>query len=348
MNPFLHLSGVDKSHGATRALSGVDMAVGPDELLVVLGPTGAGKTTLLRVIAGLDPSDAGTVLMDGVDVTDWEPAGRDVAFVFQHFALYPDWSVRRNLEFPLRAPGRNLGEREIADRVQWAAELLHIQGLLERPSERLSGGEMQRVAIGRCIVRRPRLFLLDEPLTNLDAKLRETLRVELALLRRTLAIPMVYVTHDQAEALSMADRIAVLSDGKILQVGTPEEVYNRPQSPQVARQLGQPAVNVFRVCARSGHWHVGNKGVLAESRAEEGVPASAGVRPEHIEPRGGGEDAMVRIVEDAGPTWVLRVDWLGQEVRLIAGKEESYRPGQRIQPRVDPGRVIVWDCEEGV
>jgi multiple sugar transport system ATP-binding protein len=348
MNPFLHLNGVDKSHGATRALSGVDMAVGPDELLVVLGPTGAGKTTLLRVIAGLDPSDAGTVLMDGVDVTDWEPAARDVAFVFQHFALYPDWSVRRNLEFPLRAPGRNLGEREIADRVQWAAELLHIQGLLERPSERLSGGEMQRVAIGRCIVRRPRLFLLDEPLTNLDAKLRETLRVELALLRRTLAIPMVYVTHDQAEALSMADRIAVLSDGKILQVGTPEEVYNRPESPQVARQLGQPAINVFSVCARSGHWHVGNKGVLAESTAEEGGPASVGVRPEHIEPRGGGEDAMVRVVEDAGPTWVLRVDWLGQEVRLIAGKEESYRPGQRIQPRVDPGRVIVWDCEEGV
>ena len=348
MNSFLHLNGVDKSHGSTRALSGVDMAVGPDELLVVLGPTGAGKTTLLRVIAGLDSSDAGTVLMDGVDVTDWEPAARDVAFVFQHFALYPDWSVRRNLEFPLRAPGRNLGEREIADRVQWAAELLHIQGLLERPSERLSGGEMQRVAIGRCIVRRPRLFLLDEPLTNLDAKLRETLRVELALLRRTLAIPMVYVTHDQAEALSMADRIAVLSDGKILQVGTPEEVYNRPQSPQVARQLGQPAVNVFRVCARSGYWHVGNKGVLAESTAKEGVPASVGVRPEHIEPRGGCEDAMVRVVEDAGPTWVLRVDWLGQEVRLIAGKEESYRPGQRIRPRVDPGRVIVWDCEEGV
>ena len=348
MNPFLYLNGVDKSHGATRALSGVDLAVGPDELLVILGPTGAGKTTLLRVIAGLDSADAGTVLMDGIDVTGWEPAARDVAFVFQHFALYPDWSVRRNLEFPLRAPGRMLEQREIADRVRWAAELLHIQALLERPSERLSGGEMQRVAIGRCIVRRPRLFLLDEPLTNLDAKLRETLRVELALLRRTLAIPMVYVTHDQAEALSMADRIAVLSDGKILQVGTPEEVYNRPESPQVARQLGQPAINVFSVCARSGHWHVGNKGVLVESTAEDGVYTSVGVRPEYIEPRGGGEDAEVRVVEDAGPTWVLRVDWLGQEVRLIAGKEESYRPGQRIQPRVDSGRVIVWDCEEGV
>ena len=343
MKPFLHLAGIDKSYGQIRALSGVDLTVGSDELLVILGPTGAGKTTLLRVMAGLERAEAGTVSMAGTDVTDWEPSARDVAFAFQHFALYPDWSVRRNLEFPLRAPGRQLSEAEIATRVEWAAELLHIESLIERPSERLSGGEMQRVAIGRCIVRRPRLFLLDEPLTNLDAKLRETLRVELALLRRSLSIPMVYVTHDQAEALSMADRIAVLSDGNILQVGTPEEIYERPQSPEVARQLGQPAINLFDVCCRAGCWVVESGGVLAECAAGEGAAAAVGVRPEHITPSGGEEEGIVRVVEDAGPVWVLRVEWLGQEVRLMAGKERSYRLGESIRPRVEPGRVVVWE-----
>ena len=226
--PFLSLRGVSKRLGQTQALRGIELEARADELLVVLGPTGAGKTTLLRTIAGLEEPDAGTVHMAGIDVTALDPAARDVALVFQNFSLYPRWSVRRNLEFPLRAPGRNLPEAEIRRRIDWAAEILKITRFLDRDSARLSGGEMQRVAIGRAIVRRPRLFLMDEPLTNLDAKLREALRVELVELRRTLGTPMVFVTHDQAEALSMADRIVVLSEGRILQTGTPREIYERP------------------------------------------------------------------------------------------------------------------------
>ena len=175
--------------GQAEVLSGIDLSLGADEMLVVLGPTGAGKTTLLRIVAGLDAPDAGRVEMGGHEVTHWPPADRDVALVFQHFALYPDWSVRRNLEFPLKAPRRSLSSDELDRRVGWAAELLQTERLLDRPAGRLSGGEMQRVAIGQAIVRRPRLFLFDEPLTNLDAKLRESLRLELALLRQELGIP---------------------------------------------------------------------------------------------------------------------------------------------------------------
>ena len=222
--PFLSLRGVSKRLGRTEALRAIDLDAGSDELLVVLGPTGAGKTTLLRTIAGLERPDRGAIVMAGRDVTALDPASRDIALVFQNFSLYPRWSVRKNLEFPLRAPGRNIAEEEIQRRIAWAADLLHITRYLDREASRLSGGEMQRVAIGRAIVRRPRLFLMDEPLTNLDAKLREALRVELVELRRELKTPMVFVTHDQAEALSMADRIVVLSEGRILQTGVPREI----------------------------------------------------------------------------------------------------------------------------
>lgn len=343
MKTFLQLRGIDKAFGRVRALCGIDLDLGDDELLVVLGPTGAGKTTLLRIMAGLERADGGSVHMAGEDVGAWEPAQRDVAFAFQNVALYPDWSVRRNLEFPLRAPGRLLAEDEIGRRVNWVAELLHIERLLDRPSVQLSGGEMQRVAIGRCIVRRPRLFLLDEPLTNLDAKLREALRVELTLLRRELGIPMVYVTHDQAEALSMADRIVVLSEGRVLQIGTPEAIYRQPNSPQVARQLGQPAINLFQARSQGGKWVVGGEGALAPTTVGDGVERTLGVRPEDINPDGGQGEARVRVVEDAGPTWILLVDWLGTSVHIIADKTRRYGPGQRIWPQVAAERVVIWD-----
>ena len=242
-DPFLQIDAVSKRFGTAEALRGVSFEICPDELLVVLGPTGAGKTTLLRTIAGLEKCDSGSIRMAGEDVTDLAPAARDVALVFQNFSLYPDRSVRKNIEFPLRAPGRGMSEAQIQERVNWAAGILKISHLLDRPATRLSGGEMQRVAIGRAIVRRPRIFLMDEPLTNLDAKLREALRVELVMLRRELKTPMIFVTHDQAEAMSMADRIVVLGGGQVLQTGTPEEIYRRPVSPEVARQLGQPAIN---------------------------------------------------------------------------------------------------------
>lgn len=235
----LQVRGLHHAYGAKPVLRGIDLALGADELMVILGATGAGKTTLLRAIAGLVIPDQGQVVVHGTDHTHSPPALRDVALVFQNFSLYPGWSVRRNLAFPLQAPGRLLSAEAITERVNWAAHLLRITELLDKPAERLSGGQMQRVAIGRALVRRPQVFLFDEPLTNLDAKLREALRLELVLLRRELRIPMLYVTHDRAEALSMADRIAVLTDGKIIQLGTPEAVWENPLTPDVAQLLGK-------------------------------------------------------------------------------------------------------------
>jgi len=343
--PFLSLRGVCKRLGATEALRGIDLEAGRDEFLVVLGPTGAGKTTLLRTIAGLEQPDAGTIAMDGRDVTALDPAARDVALVFQNFSLYPRWSVRRNLEFPLRAPGRNVPEAEIQSRVAWAADLLRITRYLDREASRLSGGEMQRVAIGRAIVRRPRLFLMDEPLTNLDAKLREALRVELVELRRELKTPMVFVTHDQAEALSMADRIVVLSEGRILQTGAPREIYERPASPVVALQLGQPAINLIPVRREGGQWRAADGTSLLRAEASGPDARLLGARPENVALLGGeaASEAVVRIVEHTGPTTTLLVDWLGSRVHIVVPRRAAVRPGDRVHPRIDPTRAVLFE-----
>jgi len=350
---FLSVRGVSKRLGHTQALRDIDLDARADELLVVLGPTGAGKTTLLRTIAGLETPDAGSVGMAGQDVTAVEPAARDVALVFQNFSLYPRWSVRRNLEFPLRAPGRNIAEAEIQRRIGWAAEILKISRFLDREASRLSGGEMQRVAIGRAIVRRPRLFLMDEPLTNLDAKLREALRVELVELRRTLRTPMVFVTHDQAEALSMADRIVVLSEGRILQTGTPREIYERPVSPIVALQLGQPAINLLRVRRAGGHWVTADGTPLMPALPTGPGERLLGIRPEDITPDtaapagapgdAGEPSGVVKIVEYIGPTTTLLCEWAGARVHIMIPRRGQLRPGDRIRPRIDAARAVLFD-----
>ncbi len=347
--PFLVLDGVSKRFGEIEALRSVSLEVMPDELLVILGPTGAGKTTLLRTIVGLESPDAGALTMEGRDIRGLPPAERDIALVFQNFSLYPDWTVRANLEFPLKARMRDLSPSEIAERVEWAASLLKISHLLDRESVRLSGGEMQRVAIGRAIVRRPRMFLMDEPLSNLDAKLREELRVELVCLRRELKAPMIFVTHDHAEAMSMGDRIVVLSEGRILQSGTPEEVYLRPVSPVVARQLGTPPINLLDVRRSGGSWVTEGGVTVTPAEAGDEGRMILGVRPEDIElvarPAGEAPSAAVRVVEDTGPTKVLLIDWAGSDVHVIAPRDLEVRPGEKVFPRVDPARVVLWPRE---
>jgi multiple sugar transport system ATP-binding protein len=342
--PFLVIDALTKRFGKVPALDGIDLALGKDELLVVLGPTGAGKTTLLRTIAGLEEPTSGKIRMNGVDVAPLSPAERDVALVFQNFSLYPDWSVRKNMEFPLRAPGRRTPEPAIQERIAWAAELLKIGHLLERRASRLSGGEMQRVAIGRAIVRRPRLFLMDEPLTNLDAKLREALRLELVDLRRKLETPMIYVTHDQAEALSMGDRVVVLAEGKVLQTGTPEEIYKRPISPAVARQVGQPRINLLSVEKRNGMYTTSGGMPLMAARPElNGAQRLIlGVRPEDVSLEGGEHPASVELVEDTGPAKVAVVTWGGERVHALLDKHAPQRPKDRVFPRIDPARVVLW------
>ncbi len=341
--PALDVRGLTKRFGATQALSDVTLALAAGEILVVLGPTGAGKTTLLRALAGLETTDAGTIGLHGRDLTHAPPRARDVALVFQNFSLYPGWSVRRNLEFPLRAPGRALSAAEIERRVKRAAEQLGITHLLERDSRRLSGGEMQRVAIGRAIVREPALFLMDEPLSNLDAKLREVLRVELAALVRALGVPMVYVTHDQAEALSMADRIAVLAGGRVLQTGTPREVYLRPATPAVARALGAPPMNELAAVRVGAHWHAEADGTpLCPATGSAGARALLGVRAEHLAPAGGAGAAVVEVVEDLGPQRVLVARFAGTRVHLLVPRALSVRPGDTIHPCLAPAHVVEW------
>jgi multiple sugar transport system ATP-binding protein len=241
----VQLQGVTKRFGSVTAINNLQFEINSGELFVLLGPTGAGKTTTLRCVAGLEKQEEGDIIIDGVNVNKVDPAGRDVAFVFQYYSLYPHYSVRENLEFPLKPKMRKTPQEEIDRRVAEVAKILHIDHLLDRKSDKLSGGEMQRVTIGRAIVRNPKVFLMDEPLSNLDAKLREELRAELKRLQMDLGATLFFVTHDQVEAMTMADRIAVLNRGHILQMGRPFDIYNHPANTFVASFVGSPTINLF-------------------------------------------------------------------------------------------------------
>jgi multiple sugar transport system ATP-binding protein len=260
---------VSKSYGPVEAVRGLSLSISDGEFVVLLGPTGAGKTTTLRLIAGLERPDRGNVTIQGRVVTHQVPAERDVAFVFQQYSLYPHLTVYDNLAFPLRSPARRIDEATIRRRVQQVSELLHIEQKLANRATALSGGEMQRVAIGRALVREPAVYLMDEPLSSLDAKLRAELRLELKRIQREFGTTILYVTHDQVEAMTMADRIGVMNEGTLIQVGTPRQIYEQPNSAYVAGRLGMPAINL----------------IPAELLGVNAIPTQArtvGVRTEHI------------------------------------------------------------------
>jgi multiple sugar transport system ATP-binding protein len=265
----ISLVDVSKRFGAVEAVRNLSLSIADGEFVVLLGPTGAGKTTTLRMVAGLERPDHGSVVIRGRDVTGEMPARRDVAFVFQQYSLYPHLTVYDNLAFPLRSPAHRMDEAFVRRRVQQVAELLHIEQKLGNRATALSGGEMQRVAIGRALVREPAVYLMDEPLSSLDAKLRAELRLELKRIQRELGTTILYVTHDQIEAMTMADRIGVMSEGVLIQLGTPREIYERPKSAYVASRLGTPAINL----------------IPAELLASPSLPTQArtvGLRTEHI------------------------------------------------------------------
>jgi len=314
------LAGVTKQFGTVQALAGVDLHVHDGELFVLLGPTGAGKTTTLRVVAGLERPDRGTVSVGGRDVTGESPAARDTAVVFQQYSLYPHLSVFDNLAFPLRSPARRLPEADVRARVSEIARLLHIEGRLAERATHLSGGQMQRVAIGRALVRRPALYLMDEPLSSLDAMLRAELRVELRRIQAELGATFLYVTHDQIEAMTMASRIGVLDRGRVVQVGTPREIYEDPASTLVATRLGSPAVNLLP------------RSLLPRLHAPPAA-ATVGVRTDHVRIRraaNGTSTGRVTRIEHLGDQSRLHVDVAGTDVVTLVDPEVRLAVGDPV------------------
>ena len=288
----ISLRRLGKRFGAVAAVQELTLDIHDREFFVLLGPTGAGKTTTLRCIAGLERPDQGEIHIAGERVDEWSAAQRDVALVFQQYSLYPNYTVRENLAFPLRSKLRRFSAQQIDERVRKAAATVRIDHLLDRRTDRLSGGEMQRVSIGRAIVREPRLFLMDEPLSNLDAKLRELLRAELKGLQQRLGTTLIFVTHDQVEAMSMGDRIGVLDGGQLVQVGTPAQIYNAPANAFVASFVGSPAINLLdvQVDLAQGRVHGGSLAFALDAATQETLapllPADGrvrlGIRPEDI------------------------------------------------------------------
>ncbi len=340
----IELKGVAKAFGAAQALNDVSLEIANGQFFVLLGETGAGKTTMLRVIAGLEKPNAGQVFIDGQDVTRWGAAERDVALVLQQYSLYPRYSVRQNLEFPLKSPIRKTTPAEIAARVDRVAKTLRIEHLLDRKTDKLSGGEMQRVSIGRAIVRTPKVFLMDEPLSALDAKLREALRAELKDLQMTLGETFLFVTHDQVEAMSMGDRIGVLNKGALIQVGTPHQIYNDPVNTFVARAVGAPAMNLLPGRLQAGLAVMGEGLALDHPGGHEGRDLIFGVRPEDLH-LGGGAPAEARVtdVENHGVEKIVTLMAADKMLRATVPVTVRVAVDETVRLGWNAARVVVFD-----
>jgi multiple sugar transport system ATP-binding protein len=341
----LKLDNISKAFGDIQALQDVSLTVQDGEFFVLLGPTGAGKTTTLRVIAGLESPEIGTISFDGVPMTNVQPAERDVAFVFQQYSLYPSMTVYENLAFPLKSPLRNLANHEIDVQIKSVAEILHISHLLDRKTARLSGGEMQRVSIGRAIVRSPRVYLMDEPLSNLDAKLRETLRVELEHIQKTQKSTTVFVTHDQVEALTMADRLAVLDEGKILQVGTPFDIYDMPATTYVAQLVGSPRINLIDASRDNGHIHLVESDLKLPT-SDDKLPQKliVGIRPEDIRLSPEGKFAgQVTLTETLGVETIVHIQTGEQTMTSIVPGTADVKVNDNLRFDILTDRVHYFD-----
>ena len=311
------------------ALEDINLTIEDGQFFVLLGPSGAGKTTTLRCIAGLEKIDSGSILFDNELVTEDQPASRDVSFVFQQFSLYPHYTVYENLAFPLRSPMRKLPEEEIKTKIEDISKMLKISNKLNNKATELSGGEMQRVAIGLALVRNPNIYLMDEPLSSLDAKLRESLRVELKSIQTNLNATILYVTHDQAEATTLADKIGVLKEGKIVQIGTPEEIYENPNSIYVSQRLGSPKINVL-------------PGSLFD--INENI-STFGVRPENILLGSGKYSGKIISIENLGSETVVAINFEGHE--LLSSIQGTYKSSinEVINFDINTNKVLKFDKE---
>jgi len=339
---------VAKRYGDVSVIEHLNLEIRDHELMVLVGPSGCGKSTALRMIAGLEDVSAGTVSIGDRVVNDLAPKDRDIAMVFQSYALYPHMTVRENLEFGLRM--RRVPRDETNRRVQFAAEILGMSHLLERKPKDLSGGQRQRVAVGRAIVREPAVFLFDEPLSNLDAKLRVQTRAEITKLQQQLGTTSVYVTHDQVEAMTMGHRIAVMRDGKLQQVGTPREVYERPANAFVAQFIGTPPMNLIRATIEDGSLRTSSFALPLHLGAPAPSPAQVilGIRPEHISlAKNGGPSiaATVDLVEPIGHESIVYASAGSEKLVAIFDPHDAPRAGDNVSLAVDADRVHLFDAE---
>ncbi|BEP38952.1 sn-glycerol-3-phosphate ABC transporter ATP-binding protein UgpC (plasmid) [Variovorax sp. V59] len=343
----VEIQDVAKSFGSTQIIRGVSIDIRDGEFVVLVGPSGCGKSTLLRMVAGLEGIDGGEIRIGGRRVNGLLPKDRDIAMVFQNYALYPHLTVADNLAFSLKL--RHAPQQETEERVARAAKILGLEPLLTRLPKQLSGGQRQRVAMGRAIVRDPQVFLFDEPLSNLDAKLRVAMRAEIRELHQRLKATTVYVTHDQIEAMTMADKIVAMHDGIVEQVGTPLDLFDRPRNVFVAAFIGSPSMNLLPV-------KVNGKGVVdnaGNNWAVPGVPATSGqaltlgVRPEHLRLDAEGVEARVLVVESTGSETHLIVDAGGTKLTCVLRERVSVRPGDQVRLGVDSAHVHLFRADSG-
>jgi multiple sugar transport system ATP-binding protein len=364
--PAIHLRGIAKAFGQTRVLEGIDLVVAPGEFIALVGPSGCGKSTLLRIAAGLEAPDQGQVMLDGRDVTGMRAADRDMAMVFQSYALYPHLTARQNISLPLVMRRLSGAERlpfagllgsvkaklaTIGAEVETAAEMLKITPLLERKPAQMSGGQRQRVALGRALVRHPRAFLMDEPLSNLDAALRVHMRSEIVDLHRRAGVVTLYVTHDQEEALGMADRIAVMLGGRILQVASPDSIYHDPAHIEVASFIGSPRINLLpAIIAADGQARVAGHGMAERIAAPVGDQVRLGIRPEHLA-------LSIQPGLRSLPVSVDRIEFLGAEAlvhcraegvadaliaRMPPAAAEALRPHTTLHATADDAALLIF------
>jgi multiple sugar transport system ATP-binding protein len=336
-----------KAYGKVKVIHGIGFDITDGEFVVLVGPSGCGKSTLLRMLAGLEEITGGEISIDGKVVNDLDSKDRDIAMVFQSYALYPHMTVRENMGFSLKL--RKADAKTINQRVADAARILNLDQLLDRYPRELSGGQRQRVAMGRAIVRDPKVFLFDEPLSNLDAKLRVAMRAEIKALHQRLKTTTVYVTHDQIEAMTMADRIVVMHDGIIEQIGTPLELFDRPGNLFVAQFIGSPAMNVFSGMVRSGQVEgLGAQWPLAPGMAAEGQAVSYGVRPTDLRLAASGIPGRVIIVEPTGAETELLVEVGGQQMVVVIHGRTQAQPGDPVHLEFDVAKSHVFDAASGL
>jgi sn-glycerol 3-phosphate transport system ATP-binding protein len=347
----LRLENLRKSFGPIEVLHGIDLALASGEMLVIVGASGCGKSTLLRLVAGLEAPTAGRVALDGRDITQVDPAARDIAMVFQNYALYPHMSVFDNMAYGLRI--RGLPRVEIRKRVEEAAEMLGLGPLLQRKPRQLSGGQRQRVAMGRAIVREPKLFLFDEPLSNLDAKLRVSMRAEIRRLQRRMGVTSLYVTHDQVEAMTLGDRLLVLHQGRPVQLAAPMEVYERPADTYVAGFIGAPSMN-FLAGRLSHDGTAVQLAVGTRVRFSDGMRAGAdgrrltvGIRPEHVRLDPQGLELQIDLIEPLGSETVV-IGRLANGEMLSVKLPGAAPAGETMRVAIPPEQLHVFDAETGL